>query len=59
MPDDLEGERLTCAECQTESGAQAAGWRALLVSDDDEQPLRDDAALMFCPARAAREFDGD
>jgi len=55
----LKSERchpLVCAERGRESDEQAQGWRALLLSDDDEHPLQDDAAATFCPECWAREF---
>jgi hypothetical protein len=48
---DLAEAPLVCAECGRESPPDADGWRAFL--DDDG------AAVMFCPERAAREFDAD
>jgi hypothetical protein len=42
---------LVCAECGSVSPPDAKWWRAYL--DDDE------AAVIFCPACARREFDPD
>ncbi len=52
----LPSRLLVCAECGRASDHHAQGWRALLVSDDDEQPLRDDATAMFCPDCWRREL---
>lgn len=49
--------RLVCAECGRVSDEQAQGWRACLLSADDEQPLQDDATVAFCPQCWQREFD--
>jgi hypothetical protein len=38
------------------AGGRLAG---LLLSNDDELPLRDDYVELFCPDCAVREFDGD
>jgi hypothetical protein len=35
---------LVCAECGRESDDRALGWRALVLSGDDEHPLQDDFA---------------
>src|SRR5262245_17301028 len=42
-----------------ESDEQARGWRAFVLSEDDEQPLQDNDVKTWCSECAAREFDGD
>ena len=56
---EADPQRLVCAESGAESDEQAAGWRSLVLSDDDEHPLQDDHVQTWCPVCAAREFDSD
>jgi hypothetical protein len=50
--------RLVCEECGAVTGERAPGWRVFLVSDEEELAL-EDCVVSFCPACAAREFDGE
>jgi hypothetical protein len=59
VPVSPERQLLVCTRCGHIGNDFVRGWHALVVSDDDELPLRDDNVLVFCPDCAAREFDGD
>jgi hypothetical protein len=48
-----QGSVIRCAECGTESDELAAGWRAYLAGDFDDE---EDELLLFCPECARREF---
>jgi hypothetical protein len=58
-PSHIDAGQLVCAECGWLSDQRASGWRALVVSDDDELPLQDDDVVVLCPDCAIREFDGE
>ena len=47
------GSIIRCTECGTESDELAAGWRAYLAGDFDEE---EEEVLLFCPRCASREF---
>jgi hypothetical protein len=47
------GSVIRCAEWGAESEELAAGWRAYLAGDFDED---EDEVLLFCPECARREF---
>jgi hypothetical protein len=40
---------LVCVECGRESDEQARGWRALVLSDDDEHPQTESQAVLEFP----------
>ena len=46
---------LRCVECGAESNELAAGWRAYLTDELDEDEEAE--MLMFCPGCARREFE--
>jgi hypothetical protein len=46
---------LRCVECGAESKELAAGWRAYLAGELDEDG-QEANMLMFCPGCAGREF---
>jgi hypothetical protein len=49
--------RLVCAECGKAAPPDARGWRGVLtVGDEDAED--EEAVAVYCPACAAREFDG-
>jgi hypothetical protein len=48
-----QGSIIRCAECGAESDELAAGWRAYLAGDFDDE---EDEVLLFCPECARREF---
>jgi hypothetical protein len=48
-----QGSIIQCAECGAESDGLAAGWRAYLAADFDED---EGEVVLFCPDCADREF---
>ena len=48
-----QGSVIRCADCADESEELAAGWRAYLAGDFNED---EDEVLLFCPECARREF---
>jgi hypothetical protein len=48
-----QGSIIRCKECDVESDELAAGWRAFLAGDFDED---EEEVVLFCPDCAEHEF---